>query len=140
MANLTKANLSKLEIQNGVTGNIETDGSTNEIYPGAALMWDTTKDLAVINAAGANKFAGIAIEGSDADGTEIEIYRSGIAKVPSTAITGTPEVGTSLYLNDTDNIRADLTTTATSHTFFGNIVGKEGTDYLVDFDVARTRP
>lgn len=129
MANLTANVGVQSAVDANKTRNFVGRGGTNEIFFGAALMWDTTNDVVIRNAAGANKFCGIAIQQLDEDDKNIMVLNEGEIKVAS--IAGTPEVGVKVYLNDTDNVWDDLTTTSAGHTCVGYIVDKEGTNWIV---------
>ena len=138
MTNITQGRL--IDVQKAETGNVECNGSSNEIFPMSVLSWDASNNEAIVNASGANYLAGVAADGSDSASDNIEVYRKGVVKILTADITGTVDVGLPVYMNDTDNMFDDLTMTAGSHTFFANVIGIEGSYALLEFDVSRTRP
>ena len=140
MAILTKNRLPV--VQDGRTGNRTVNGALAKIFAGSVLTWDIASQKTIRKeAAGTDKFDGIAINQSEVDNDDLEVFESGVIWIPVADIAGVAvAVNDVIYVDGSDNFYNDSTTTpgATS-TPWGLCSAIKGTIAKIEFDVRKAR-
>ena len=141
MAILTKNRLPV--VQDGRTGNRTVNGALAKIFAGSVLTWDIASQKTIRKeAAGTDKFDGIAINQSEVDNDDLEVFESGVIWIPVADIAGGAAVAVNdvIYVVGTDNLYDDSTVdNAGTCTPWGLCSAIKGTIAKIEFDVRKAR-